>query len=392
VAGIPNSDRLARWMSAALGSRHSFCVLPSVGHLRYHPDLEAAAKRHRGRLQLLRPVPGAPTRLAQGVLDLVLPNTWRSVWFKRVAQLLKPDLIHAIELQHAGYAWLGLLPRSMPFCVSAGGSDLSLFPGFEQHTEQIRSLLARADFFTADCAWHVAMARRLGFRGVTFPPVLNGCGVDLDGSRAHRVDPPSRRRTIAMRGDAGLSGRAHLALDALLPIRDLVARFDVRVYSAGEDVRLHAHVLCRDHGLRIECLHPEAPREEILGTLGAARATVAVSISNSASTALLESMALGALPIHSRSACAGEFVEHGVSALLVDPHRIASVTDALERALTDDALVDAAATFNWQTSQASLDERVQAAKIRSAYDEMEAFILKRRAERQPIRPSLTVEP
>jgi glycosyltransferase involved in cell wall biosynthesis len=386
IAGIPNSIHFARWMAAVIGSKHTFYVLPSWGVEPYHPKLVEAAARSRGQIQLLNPVPGVPSKYAQVALEAWKPKKWRSAWFKLAATRLQPDLIQANELQHAGYEWLDALPPTTPFFASCYGSDLSLFDGFEHHTALLRVLLRRASFFHAECRRDFELARRIGFTGINCGPVLCGAGVDLVRMRAMRQDPPSGRRTIAIRGYTGWAGRAMMVLDALLPIRDLVSQFNIVVYSAQDDIRQYAKVLERDHGLKTSAMAGGVPHEEILRLFGSARAVVAASISDGASTAMLEGMAAGALPIQTTSACAAEYVRDGVSALLVDPYRPEQVTAAVERALTDDALIDSAARINWETSENVLEENVQAAQIRDIYDEIE-LALRSERERRPEAPN-----
>ena len=60
-------------------------------------------------------------------------------------------------------------------------------------------------------------------------------------------------------------------------------------------------------------------------------------------------------PIQSCTACADEWIVHGVSGMIVPPEDLAIIEMAIRVALNDDNLVDSAAELNWKTSQKRLD-------------------------------------
>ncbi len=82
---------------------------------------------------------------------------------------------------------------------------------------------------------------------------------------------------------------------------------------------------------------------------------------------------MGSLPIQSWTSAADEWIEDGVTGLLVPPEDSDVVELAIRRALTDDALVDRAAVLNWETAQRRLryeDLRQRAvAMYRRVYEE-----------------------
>jgi glycosyltransferase involved in cell wall biosynthesis len=88
---------------------------------------------------------------------------------------------------------------------------------------------------------------------------------------------------------------------------------------------------------------------EALMRLGRARVVVGLGISDGISTTLLEAMAVGAFPIQGSCSCGDEWIVQGQTGILVSPHDVGALARAIERAITDDELVDTAALRNRET-------------------------------------------
>jgi glycosyltransferase involved in cell wall biosynthesis len=87
-------------------------------------------------------------------------------------------------------------------------------------------------------------------------------------------------------------------------------------------------------------------RRAALQRMASARIAIGIGISEGIGTSFLEAMALGAFPIAATTACACEWVRNGVDGLIVNPHDIGALAEAITRAASDDALVDAASLRN----------------------------------------------
>jgi glycosyltransferase involved in cell wall biosynthesis len=94
--------------------------------------------------------------------------------------------------------------------------------------------------------------------------------------------------------------------------------------------------------------------------LQGARISVGISASDGIATSALEAMVMGSVPIQSDTACASEWFEDGVSGLSVPADDPGAIARAVERALDDDAWVDAAATRNAAIAR----ERLAVDKVR----------------------------
>ena len=136
-------------------------------------------------------------------------------------------------------------------------------------------------------------------------------------------------------------------------------------------------------GVETIILPQGTPHREMLKAHGQARISIGLSISDAISTSFLEAMTMGSFPIQSDTSCANEWAEHGRTAFFVSPEDPEVVEAAIRRALTDDALVDSAATANWLTAQ----ERLDANLIRPAVIEMYRRVV---AGGLPVRQELRV--
>ena len=170
-----------------------------------------------------------------------------------------------------------------------------------------------------------------------------------------------------LKGYQHWAGRALVGLRALARCADLLAGYEVVVYSASSDVAIAAELFRQDTGVPVRILPKESPHQEILRYHGQARVSIGVSISDAISTSLLEAMVMGSFPVQSSTACADEWIEDGKTGLLVSPDDPEAVEGAIRRALTDDDLVNWAAEINLRTAAERLDRRRIAPKAAGIY-------------------------
>lgn len=293
-------------------------------------------------------------------------------YLRRVIEQEAFDVVHSLEFQHAAYLTLDAL-RELPtphprWIVTNYGSDILLYREQPDHAERIRAVLARADVYSAECRRDVRLAVGMGFKGQLFDVVPNSAGVDLAKCATLRSPlPPSRRSTIAVKGYEHFAGRALSVLDVLRDLQHLLRGYRVVISSPSSPVRVAAARLAEETGLLLDCLADHEPHERILALHGAARLSIANSISDGISTALLEAMAMGSFPIQSCTSCADEWIVPGETGFITNPEDPASIRCALEEALRNDALVDAAAARNIEQIRRRADQAVLRPRIDLAY-------------------------
>jgi glycosyltransferase involved in cell wall biosynthesis len=163
-----------------------------------------------------------------------------------------------------------------------------------------------------------------------------------------------------------------VGLRALERCADVLKHYSIVIYAAGPDVVMAAELFTDKTGVSVTILPSGTPHHEILSFHAQARISIGLSISDAISTSLLEAMVMGSFPIQSCTACADEWVQHGVSASIVPPEDSAVIETAIRTALADDDLVNRASQINWQVAQTRLDRALLKGKAIQMYRDIMA--------------------
>jgi glycosyltransferase involved in cell wall biosynthesis len=384
----PSSVHSARWINqiAACGwDLHVFAA--SEGP--WHPDFQNATgysyasrsvdgtdKMFRARR--LWPLPLGADRVK--MLAARLPEGWssRAAWLARVVRWLKPDIVHSLEFQQAGYLTLEARTlyegRFPTWVVSNWGSDIYLYGPLSEHVDKIKSILAACDYYASECHRDVGLAREYGFAKTALPVLPIAGGFQVEHLRQYvQPGPTSARRVVALKGYQHWAGRALVGLRALELCADQIKAggYTVAVYLADYNVRIAAERMALQTGISLEIL-PPAAHEEVLRLHGRSRVSIGLSISDGLSTSALEAMVMGAFPVQSNTSCLTELVKDGETALMVPAEDPVEVATAIRRALSDDAMVDHAAEFNTRLAAERLDYNVIQPQVVEMYQRIAA--------------------
>lgn len=379
---MSDSVHTARWISLLRGQSWDLHLFPSLDAGIVHPDLVGVTVHHSffgpaGRAKgVVRTrgvyLPGKQTsRLVKALLKQLVPE-YHLQQLYRLIRRLKPDVVHSMEIQAAGYLTLqakhALGDRFPTWIVTNWGSDIYLFGRLPAHRERLKQVLAKCDFYSCECQRDVELARGLELKGEVLPVLPNSGGFDIEVSAAMREgELPSSRKLIMLKGYQGWAGRALVGLRALERCADMLKSYTVVIYSASDDVRLAAQLFEANTGVSTCVLPDGTPHRDMLAHHARARVSIGLSISDAISTSFLEAMVMGSLPIQSKTGCADEWAEDGKSALFVPPEDPEVIEAALRRALSDDALVDGAAAINWETARRRLDVRLIQPQVVNMY-------------------------
>lgn len=309
-------------------------------------------------------------------------------WDRALAGLirrLKPDIVHSMEIQHAGYMTYAArrkIKSSFPtWIVSNWGSDISLFGRLSDHEKRVREVISSCDYYHTECQRDVRLAEEFGFKGKGhwLLPLAGGFHVE-QARKLRQPGPTSERRVIAVKGYQGWVYRALVALRAVELCADMLkdGGYRVAIYLPSPDTQIAAELLAKSTGLPMDII-PYGPHEEILSLHGRSRVSIGLSISDALSTSALETMVMGSFPIQSHTSCIGELLQDGESGILVHPEDPEPVAEALRRAVTDDALVDRAAEINARVTAKFLDDSVVRPKAIGMYEQIAADAVLRRS-------------
>jgi glycosyltransferase involved in cell wall biosynthesis len=384
--GMAHSSHTAKWVRMVAATGRYAVSFVSVAPVPLHALLADVAVHSWSRPQVGGPVhvfSPAPRpqwrRAVDGALRVTVGDDWRRVLVEQAIKRLRPDLVHALELQAAGYWTVGaqaaLQDAAAPMVFSNYGSDVYLYGGLRNHRALLRPLHERAAGYVAECARDLELAHTHGLaRDVPSLVVPNSGGLDLSlVQRLRALVPPARRRLVLVKGYQTFAGRAFVALRAIERAADALGGVPLRVVLPSDIVRIEVERVAQRTGLDLVALPDRVPHGDMLALFSQARVSLAVSISDAASTSFLEALSLGVFPIQTNTACAEEWVRDGEGAFLVAPDDEEGIAERLVRAVRDDDLVARAADAN-AVLLPRLDERRIAAQVDDFYQRVGASL------------------
>ena len=328
VIGMFDSIHLARWLSQFENKKIDFILFPSKKFKYVNYDL----------LKLMTSQKIANYRFAKpyfvfkyiGFIDFFLVSIFklvrlnlRLIFLKRITHKNVFNYIHAIELQGAAYLY-DLLPEQIQdrtsLIVTNYGSDIQYFQNIPEHQDKIRSVLSKADFYSAECQRDYESALKLGFKGKFLPCIPNAGGFKNEIFELNLV-PSNERNVIMAKCYGGTFGLGELIIDALE--RFLRTNSDVKIimHSVTDDL------LNKSKNLRVAfpnqvviyTVREKIPRHKILDYLSKSRIYIGASRSDGISTSFLEALCLGAFPIQTDTSCASEWIELGFFGSIIRP-------------------------------------------------------------------------
>jgi len=386
IVAMPESIHTARWLSQIIDQDWEIHLFPSIDVDRTHPmmsniivhhslyctkDTNSTAVEHRGI-----PVPfSTAVAWSKELLNSKKPDH-RIIQLKKIIEKIKPDIVHSLEMQHAGYLTLeakkitsGPFP---PWIVTNWGSDIYLFSRLSWHEERIREVLRLCDYYSCECQRDVCLAKYYGFNGTVLPVFPNTGGFDIAKCCSLRKSGSvSQRRIIMLKGYQGWAGRALVGLRALERCVNELKDYRIVIHSAMcDEVVIAAELFRKSTSIPIEFVTPGSPHERLLQLHGESKIHIGLSISDGISTSLLEAMLMGSFPIQSFTACADEWVIDGKTGILVHPDDPDDVEAAIRKALNDDDLVNSASEYNMAVVNERLDGIVVKGKTVEFYKQV----------------------
>ena len=371
IVAMADSVHTARWLRQFDDDEIEFVLFPSTPHRRIHSLLlQHASISAKSTITISKWMKRGGLPL--GVADLMLNNRLRSALLAKAIDAFKPDLIHVMETQHAGYLTdraLNSTTHKSKLALSIWGSDLFWFQRFPKHQRRIRSLLKKVGVLITECQRDEDLARDLGFNGTCIYGVPASGGFDYQEfmSAEHNL-PPSKRKIIAVKGYSGFVGLGLAAIKVLGRTSDLASDYKTVVFSANWKTWFVARIVKFRTGLEIEVRMKHSQSSEQMRSLfSASRVVMGVSKSDGLPATIKEAAFFGAFPVQTNTSCAGEWFKEGVSILLVPADSPDALELALRAALTDDNLVDSAAILNLEIAKTMMDRFAVRSKISLLY-------------------------
>jgi glycosyltransferase involved in cell wall biosynthesis len=357
-----DSIHAGRWLSQFTDQDIDFTLFPSKKFKRIHPKLAALMKSSEvATFSIAHPVI-LPKIL--GYLDFlffvkfpkIFKIDFRMFYLRKTLSEKKYDFVHALEIQGAGYLCdKAITKKDFKFILTNWGSDIFYFQHLPEHLPRIKSALAKADLYSAECQRDYKLAVELGFKGFQLPCIPNGGG--LVNSEVLEIKiPSSKRKNIVVKAYGGQFGRGALAIEAVSKALIENKEFTAYFYSVTDDLIDSIGELVGKFSDRVEFSTTKNPisNEKLSGIFEKSRLYIGCSASDGISTSFLEALTTGAYPIQTNTSCAGEWVDYGAVASLINLN-LHELETEIKRVISDDDLVELAGKSNLQVVIRHLD-------------------------------------
>jgi hypothetical protein len=348
-----DSVHVGRWLSQFKNQDIDFTLLPSKKFKKIHPKLVTLlSSRVAAKYSIAHPLKSIKFL---GYLDFLffvqLPRIFRKNlrvhYLKTILANNNFDYVHALEIQGAGYLCDDAISKkNFKLILSNWGSDIFYFQHLPEHSSRIKSALAKADFYSAECQRDYKLATDLGFKGKQLPCIPVGGGL-VTGETLNIGIPTSMRKNIVVKTYGGLFGRGGLAIEVVAKALQENSHLTAYFYSVTEDLFDRILELKSQFNERINYSTMKRPtsNDNLQKIFKISRIYIGCSISDGISTSFLEALSNGVYPIQTNTSCAGEWIAKGAVASLV-PLDLSSIQKELERVIRDDELVDKASELN----------------------------------------------
>jgi hypothetical protein len=374
IIGMADSVHLANWLQNMSSLPYEVTLVSSSPHRRVHRKIdELMGPSNQGVMRLNMPNWSRRFGLLLWMVDRLLGERLRGLLVRNLIRTLKPDLIHVVEFQHAGYILLRALTKPLawqrPKIMSSNyGSDIYWFQRFSRHKSKISALLKMSDFYTSECQRDITLAKELGFMG-TSALLPNTGGISEEALRVQEQAPlASERRVLLLKGYQNKFGQALQGVGSLLRLRKDLRGFEIISVSTNFITAWSLFLLRMITGLKILFyLKGALSHHDVLSLMARARIYIGLSKSDGISTSMLEAMAMGAFPIQTGTSCASEWIDHGASGAIVSLKDEEQLDSWILKALSEDSLVNTAQVMNDLTIRSRYTKSVMTSNVETLY-------------------------
>lgn len=360
VIGMCDSIHFAKWLAQFTETHHSFRIVPSSPHRFIHPRLNEILNLPNFSMGWFSRFFSLGLWLADRLFSDYLRGALVALEIKR----FRPDIVHVLEFQNAGYAYLrareiGKTSADHKLLLTPYGSDIYWFQRFPKHLRKIKKLLSLANGLSSECSRDEQLAAKYGFRGKFMPRIPAFGSIELIAPDPDRSD----RVRIAVKGYQNKWGQAVTALKALESIAQELKEFTIEIYSAEGAAIVAAKRLRRETGLKVR-IHKKhrLSNQQVLDLFSKSQIYIGLSRSDGISASMIEAMSRGAIPIQSDTSCCDEWLDDELGGYLVSYDDVNQISSHVLSILKNKDFQIRAAQHNYH----SLREKLAEAKTKQA--------------------------
>jgi glycosyltransferase involved in cell wall biosynthesis len=243
---------------------------------------------------------------------------------------IKPDFVHSMESQHAGYSVrksLNYLKEpSFHWVHSTWGLDIHYFQHFNLHSQEISKMLEKVKTLIIEGDRDNLLAREHGFTGqiTKIPCVAGGFRINQYPSGVKT----SERKIILVKASQDNVRMGMNTILSLINSIDILEDFDIYFHSADENVTDAVNFLNSRYGYNLKN-YVDTNYMGWLEFLSNTRVYVNLNLSDGNPSSLFEAMLCGAFPILTVESTATEWINNKETGILCQPHVFEEVKKAL---------------------------------------------------------------
>jgi len=281
----------------------------------------------------------------------------REKTLQKVIKKVKPNIIHSLETQAAGYLVSKvneINKLNAKWIHSIWGIDLHFFGKIDEHIPKIKRVLQNIDVFISEGIRDVEIAKEFNFSKKSYILPAGG-GHNVNNVVLKNFTLTSKRKLILLKGTQDICRRGLVGLRALERCAEILHPFEIIIYNCAEEVRIAAAFFQKKYNnIKITILN-EASHSEMLLLNQNARISITTNLSDGMPNSVIEAMLFGAFPIQSNTSNANEWIDNGKTGFLVQPEDSDVIENAIRKALQEDELVNNAAQINHKKIKALLN-------------------------------------
>jgi len=299
-------------------------------------------------------------------------------WLAQLIRDWKPDIIHALgcfdsqggEFLYETIKSFGLNYKGKVVVQLRGGSDLTLRRHDPEIAKQILDIFSKCDQIITDNYFNIEYIKKLGFADkiASIAPVPGTGGLDTDVEIEDIVLPSKKERIILWpKAYESLWSKALPVMEALTSAWNEIK--PCRIYMTASTPETETWFWTLPVEIRKSCtLVQRIPQNELMELMKKARVLLAPSLVDGTPNSLYEAMINGAFPIVSPLDTIKPIVKNKVNVLFARNLYPKEISQALVRAMSDDALVDNAAKNNLRLVKKIASRRIISKRVVEYYN------------------------
>lgn len=294
--------------------------------------------------------------------------------FEKFVQEIDPDLVHSFELHNSCFPILSTMNKNkkLLWLCSSMGKDLFNFKDTPKLRKEIQKALTRINFLITDCARDIKLAKELGYKNKILGALPRGGGIDNNKFLKYINKPASERRTILVNGGHGKFGKPIIVLKALQELKQELKNYKVIVFNTDTEVIKYCNKIKIDSILNVSIYSSRKllPHEEIMRLMGESLIYVNNNILDGIPSTLLESISMGAFPIHSNpGGVTEEVITNNENGLLIQNNEDnVEIKSLIQRGLASSKLIEKAFIINQMEVKSNFEREKIQKEVLSCYE------------------------